>query len=108
MGNCQGRTHPERLNVTADYHACSHNNNDITEDVDRCMLQQGWSEKKDIECEKVNKFYTQKEINSCLSQSKNDNLIDNEEMNSCLSNFSEVKRSDKEIKHAIEELLSDK
>ncbi|MBQ4864859.1 hypothetical protein J8L98_24575, partial [Pseudoalteromonas sp. MMG013] len=109
LGSCQARVHPTRTNATADFLACFHNYNKNMNEVNICMLEQGWSELQDVSCDTTSKFYTNKEIDSCLDSSNENSNISYEKMNSCLAQFNEYEYEvdTKEIKSAIKKLLEE-
>ncbi|MGB1030890.1 MAG: hypothetical protein ACPGVW_14200 [Pseudoalteromonas marina] len=78
MGDCQSRVHPTKTNPTADYKACSFNFSKVKDEVNTCMLNQGWSEMHVMSCSKTNKFYSSEQINGCLNASNENNKIDSQ------------------------------
>ncbi|MEZ9199716.1 hypothetical protein [Shewanella sp. 10N.286.54.B9] len=108
MGDCQSRTHPTKTNPTADYKACSFNHNQVTDEVNICMLNQGWSEMHVISCSKTNRFYSSEQINGCLNASNESSKINHEKMNSCLAKFEEYEVDSDKTKATIKKVLDER
>jgi len=108
MGNCQSRIHPTKTNPTADYNACSHNHNQVTNKVNACMLNQGWSEMQNLPCSEVSKFYSSEQINDCMNVSNENRKINHEKMNSCLAKFEEYEADFDKSKVVIKEALEER
>jgi hypothetical protein len=108
MGGCKSRIHPTKINPTADYKACSFNYNQVTAEVDACMINQGWSEMQDMPCSNVSKFYTSEQINGCLNSSKEDGKVSHKKINSCLVKFEEYEADLDKSKDSIQKVLEER
>ncbi len=108
MGDCQSRVHPTKTNPTADYKACSFNFSKVKDEVNTCMLNQGWSEMHVMSCSKTNKFYSSEQINGCLNASNENKKIDHEKMNSCLAKFEEYEVDSEKTKATIKKILDER
>ena len=108
MGDCKSRIHPIKTNPTADYKACSFNHNQVKDEVNTCMLNQGWSEMHVMSCNKTNKFYSREQINGCLNSSNENNKINHEKINACLAKFEVYEVDSDKAKATIKTILDER
>lgn len=81
--SCITQVHESKSDSTADFAACSYNNNNDASATSQCMRDHGWSEKS--MCPDDDWVHTDTAIQDCLTASKSENRVDHQLMNECLA-----------------------